>query len=102
MVFLVDFVARGLGQGLGAGAKYWVLSGLGGVAGPIIAGSIANRIGCRLALRLAFLVQAAAAGMLAVWASPIALPIPSVAAGVFVSGIVPLVLGRVHELTGAM
>ena len=26
MIFLVDFIARGLGQGLAAGARYWVVS----------------------------------------------------------------------------
>ena len=31
MVFLVDFVARGLGQGLHAGAVYWVIFGAGAV-----------------------------------------------------------------------
>uniref|UniRef100_UPI0031DDF822 YbfB/YjiJ family MFS transporter n=1 Tax=Inquilinus sp. TaxID=1932117 RepID=UPI0031DDF822 len=29
MVFVVDFVARGLGQGIAAGSQYWVLYGLG-------------------------------------------------------------------------
>ena len=28
MIFLVDFIARGLGQGLDAGAQYWVFSAL--------------------------------------------------------------------------
>jgi hypothetical protein len=29
MVFLVDFVARGLGQGIATGSNYWVFYGLG-------------------------------------------------------------------------
>ena len=33
MLFLVDYVARGLGQGVDAGARYWVVYGLGAVAG---------------------------------------------------------------------
>jgi len=31
MVFIVDFVARGLGQGIAAGSHYWVLYGLGAI-----------------------------------------------------------------------
>ena len=98
MVFLVDFVARGLGQGLDAGARYWVLFGLGATAGPVGAGLVADRLGFRTALRLAFATQAAAVAMLAVWSGPAALMVSSVAIGAAVPGVVPLVLGRVHEL----
>ena len=38
MVFLVDFVARGLGQGIAAGSHYWVLYGLGAIVGPLLTG----------------------------------------------------------------
>jgi hypothetical protein len=34
MVFIVDFVARGLG--ISAGSHYWVLYGLGATVGPLI------------------------------------------------------------------
>jgi MFS family permease len=40
ILFLVDFVARGLGQGIAAGSQYWVLYGLGAVVGPLIAGHL--------------------------------------------------------------
>jgi predicted MFS family arabinose efflux permease len=99
MIFLVDFVARGLGQGLETGARYWVLFGLGAMVGPVLAGSIADRIGFRLTLRIAFLVQAIAVGVLVVDTNPISLIVSSIIVGAFVPGIVPLMLGRVHELT---
>jgi predicted MFS family arabinose efflux permease len=51
MVFLVDFVARGLGQGLHAGAVYWVIFGAGAVVGPLIGGRAGDRIGFRTVLR---------------------------------------------------
>src|SRR6201991_4426817 len=35
MIFLVDFVARGLGQGITAGSHYWVLYGVGATIGPL-------------------------------------------------------------------
>jgi predicted MFS family arabinose efflux permease len=98
MVFLVDFVARGLDQGLEAGGRYWVLFGLGAMLGPVLAGHLADRIGFRSALRLAFLVQATGVGALAIVGGPTGLALSSIVVGAFVPGIVPLVLGRVHEL----
>lgn len=98
MVFLVDFIARGLDQGLLAGARYWVLFGIGAMVGPVAAGTLADRIGFRAALRLAYVVQAAAVGLL-IWAhGPVALVVSSLVVGACVPGIVPLTLGRVHEL----
>lgn len=98
MVFLVDYIARGLEQGLVTGARYWVLFGIGAMLGPVVAGSVADRIGFAAALRAAYIVQAVAVGLL-VWAEgTIALVISSLVVGAFVPGIVPLTLGRVHEL----
>ncbi|MEE9209403.1 MAG: YbfB/YjiJ family MFS transporter, partial [Kiloniellales bacterium] len=98
MVFLVDYIARGLDRGLAVGADYWVLFGLGAIVGPVLFGHLADRSGFRLALRLGFLVQAVAVALLALTASPLWMVVSSVVVGAFVPGIVPLVLGRVHEL----
>ncbi len=98
MVFLVDFIARGLGQGLEIGSLYWVIFGLGATIGPISAGTLADRIGFRTALRAAFVVQAAAIAALAVTSHPVGLVVSSFIVGAFAPGIVPLVLGRLHEL----
>ena len=98
MVFLVDFVARGLGQGIHAGAQYWVLFGVGAVAGPVLAGLLADRVGFGPALRLALVAQATAVAVPVVTAAPVGLALSSVLIGAAVPGIVPLVLGRVHEL----
>jgi predicted MFS family arabinose efflux permease len=98
MVFLVDFVARGLGRGIDAGGAYWVLFGLGATAGPVLAGSLADRIGFGPALRLALAVQAAAVALLAVPSGTGGLVVSSVLVGASVPGTVSLVLGRVHEL----
>jgi len=98
MVFLVDFIARGLGRGIAAGAGYWVLFGLGAVVSPILVGRLADHIGFKHALRLAYVVQAAAVVLPAVTGQTAWLAVSSIVAGAFVSGIPPLVLGRVHEL----
>ena len=98
MVFLVDFIARDLGRGLDVGARYWIIFGIGATAGPLLAGLIADRIGFRLALRLAFVVQAAMVGMLVAATGPTVLIVSSIVVGAMVPGIVPLVLGRIHEI----
>lgn len=98
MVFLVDFVARGLGQGVAAGAWYWVAFGAGATAGPLIAGWMADRIGFGPALRVAFALQTLAIALLAATAGAAWLALSAVVVGAFTPGIVPLVLGRTQEL----
>ena len=49
-------------------------------------------------MRLALLLQAVAVLLPGVTAAPAALALSSLVVGAFVPGIVPLVLGRVHEL----
>jgi predicted MFS family arabinose efflux permease len=94
MVFLVDFVARGLGRGLDVGGRYWVLFGVGAMLGPVLAGRAADRIGFRWALRWALGIQMVAVAVLAVWTSTGWLVVSSLLIGAFVPGVV----GRVQEL----
>jgi predicted MFS family arabinose efflux permease len=98
MLFLVDFVVRGLGQGLDSGGQYWVLFGLGAVVGPVLSGHMADRTGFGPALRLAFLIQAIAVLLPAIGTGTAGLIISSLIVGAFTPGIVPLVLGHVQEL----
>lgn len=98
MVFLVDFVARGLGQGIAAGSRYWVLYGLGAIVGPLVTGHLGDRSGFGPALRAAFLIEAAAVLLPTVSTAPASLIVSSIVVGGFTPGIVPLVLGRIHEL----
>lgn len=97
MIFLVDFVARGLAQGVDAASRYWVLFGLGAVIGPIVGGHSADRAGFGPALRLAYLIAAAGVALPLVDLGSVGLIVSSVVVGAFTPGIVPLVLGRVHE-----
>jgi predicted MFS family arabinose efflux permease len=101
MVFLVDFVARGLGRGLHAGAVDWVVFGAGALVGPLIGGRAGDRIGFRAALRLAYLVQAICVALPLVSASSAALAVSSFVMGAFVPGIVAITIGRTRELIPA-
>jgi predicted MFS family arabinose efflux permease len=98
MVFLVDFVARGLGQGISAGSRYWVLYGLGAIVGPLLTGHLADRAGFGPALRVSFLIEAIAIILPAASSAPGAMIVSALVVGGFTPGIVPLVLGRIHEL----
>ena len=99
MVFLVDYVARGLGAGLAAGSMYWVLFGLGALVGPVCAGRIGDRIGFRSALRVVLALETLAILLPAASGHPLSLGVSSVLVGAFVPGVAPLILGRVDELT---
>ena len=101
MVFLVDYVARALGLGLDAGAGCWVVYGLGAIVGPLLAGHLADRAGFGPALRFAYLLVALAVVAPALGTAPPVLVVSSVVVGGFTSGVVPLVLGRIHEAAGA-
>ena len=98
MVFLVDYVARGLGAGAHIGAMIWVMYGLGSIVGPVTYGFLADKLGARVSIRLVLAVQAIAVGLLAVSSSFTALAVLAVILGSFPPGIVPLALARVHEL----
>jgi len=98
MVFLVDFVARGLGQGAHIGSLCWVLYGLGAIAGPVSYGFIADRIGFGPALRAVLLVQVAVMLVCVSTGNVIIIGIASVLIGSFPAGMVPLMLGRMHDM----
>ncbi|MGE8364868.1 YbfB/YjiJ family MFS transporter [Cupriavidus sp.] len=98
MVLLVDYVARGLGRGAETGAGYWVLYGVAAIAGPVVCGNVADRIGFGAAYRIALLLQAIAVATLALSGNPILIGVATVALGIFTPGIVPLVLGRIQEM----
>jgi predicted MFS family arabinose efflux permease len=98
MVFLVDFVARGLDRGIDAGSWIWVVFGIGAVSGPVLLGALADRIGFAAALRAGLLATIPAVLLPALASAPHWLALSSVVAGAALTGMVPLVLGRVREL----
>lgn len=98
MVFLVDFIARGLGAGPQLGAQFWILYGVGAIAGPPLYGLLADSLGGRSALRWLLLLQVLALAGLASAGHYVLIAVVTVIVGSFPPGIVPLVLARIHEL----
>jgi len=98
MLLLVDFIARGLDQGADVGAQYWVLYGAAAIVGPLLCGSAGDRIGFRRAYRLALLLQAVAVAILAATSNPAWVAVSTVILGIFTPGVVPLLLGSIHEV----
>jgi predicted MFS family arabinose efflux permease len=98
MVFLVDYVARGLGAGQHVGALIWVMYGIGAIVGPVSYGFLADQLGAKPSIRLVLIVQAIAVGLLSICNSIAGLALLAVILGSFPPGIVPLALARVHEL----
>jgi predicted MFS family arabinose efflux permease len=99
MIFLVDFVARGLHEGVRVGAEFWVAFGISATFGPVFAGHIADRIGFGPALRAVFLLQIVALAIpgFNLVTNPLLL-LSSIIVGGSLTGTVALVLGRIHEL----
>jgi predicted MFS family arabinose efflux permease len=98
MVFLVDFIARGLGAGARLGSFFWILYGVGAIFGPPLYGFLADRLGGRAALRSVLLVQVLAVACLYVANNHVFIALLTIVIGTFPPGIVPLALARVHEL----
>lgn len=98
MVFLVDYVARDLGQGVAMGGVFWSLFGVGALVGPLAAGRLADTVGSGSALRLAFLIQILTVALPALSSNWLVLAISSIAVGAAISGIVTLTSARMGEL----
>lgn len=98
MVFLVDFIARGLGAGITAGSGWWVVFGASATVGPAIFGALADRVGFGNALACALTLQIGAIGVLLISSGPLALAVTSVVVGAYVPASGPLVLGRLREI----
>lgn len=98
MVFLVDYVARGLGDGAHLGAVVWVMYGVGAILGPVSYGLIADKMGARNGFLLVLGIQALALGLVTVWHTVAGLMLLAMIFGSFPPGIVPLALARIHEL----
>lgn len=98
MVFFVDYIARGLGFGIATGGFYWLIYGLAAIAGPLLAGRLADWLGFPAMVRLAFVMIALTVGILLVTHAPVGLLISSLVVGAFTPGTVPIFVGRTREM----
>ena len=98
-VYMADLAVRGRGLGLGIGAAIWLLFGLGGIAGTLLGGRVADRLGGAPAFRLWLVVQVAA---LALTLPPSAglLMLAAVLSGFAAMGATAVMLALVRELAG--
>ena len=99
VIFLVDFIARGLGRGVEAGALYWLAWGIGAMIGPLCAGYVADRLSVSRTLRLSLLMQAVGVLLPVFSTTPVSLLFSSLIIGSFISGSVAITLSRARELT---
>ena len=97
MVFLVDFVARGLGAGTHLGSLIWIVYGAGAIVGPPVYGVCADRLGARAATRLLLAIQALAVAGLTIASNHIVIAVAALVIGSFPPGIVPLILAWIRE-----
>ena len=100
-VFWVDFIARGLGQGLEVGGGYWIALGIGAAAGPFAVGMLADRIGFGPSYILAMAIKAGSVALPLLSTSPPALLLSSVTLGALIAGTTSLCSGWTAEQVGA-
>ena len=98
MVFLVDYVARGLGWGTHTAALFWIAYGIGAIAGPMVYGALTDRIGPTRTAQFALIMQAGVIALMMFSTNHVVLIAATVVVGSFPPGIVPIVLGRVHQI----
>lgn len=99
-LYLSDFVARGLGQGVTAGGFYWALFGAGAAAGAAVAGLLAARLGFGRAFVLVLALKAGAVALpLLSTAGPV-LALSAILVGLLTPGSVALASGVSAQLAG--
>ena len=101
MVFLVDYVARGLGWGLSAGSLAWVAFGAGALCGPVTAGRLVDLLGAERAFRLVMAGEVVAVALLLLPSGTAGVAVSAVVGGLVVSGITAAMLGRIGLRSGA-
>ena len=97
MLFFVDYVARGLGQGIATGAMFWIVIGASGLAGPIVATAAARQYGLRNTMLAGAVGLAAGNCLTAVSDGLISAFISAVLVGGLLTALSAIVLGIITE-----
>ena len=98
MVFLVDYVARGLGWGTHTAALFWIVYGVGAIVGPMVYGALSDRVGPALTSHLTIWLQLGAIALMMFSTNHLVLLAATLVIGSFPPGIVPITLGRVQRI----
>jgi predicted MFS family arabinose efflux permease len=99
-VFWVDFIARGLEQGLDVGGRYWIAFGMGAAVGPFLVGLLADRIGLGPSYILAMATKAAAVALPLAFTGAPALLASSLVVGALIAGTTSLCSAWTAEQVG--
>jgi predicted MFS family arabinose efflux permease len=99
-IYWVDYLVRGLDHGMGYGGAHWALFGLGALCGTYLWGRLADWLGFRLGLALAFTAIAIGTALPVLVTSGWALITSSVVVGAQ-PGLTAILSGRVHQIMGA-
>ncbi|MBR0645672.1 YbfB/YjiJ family MFS transporter [Plastoroseomonas hellenica] len=99
MVYLADLAVRGRGFGLTSGSLVWLLFGLGGIAGTLTGGRLADALGGRRALTLWMGFQVLAMG-LALIPGKLALIAAALTGGFAAMGVTAVALAAAREWAG--
>lgn len=97
-VYWTDFIARGLGLGLGIGGFCWLVLGLGAACGPMLTGFIAERLGFARTYTLILVALAVCIGAPVLWPSMPVLLLSSFGTGACGLATTSLGSGRAAEL----
>lgn len=99
-VFWVDYLARGLGQGIAVGGVHWTVVGLLAIATPALMGRIGDRFGFGLSLALAMAITALGVLFPVLVRAPDLQIVSSILFGVTMPSTVALFAGRTAEIGG--
>lgn len=97
-VYWTDFIARGLGLGLGVGGFFWLVLGLGAACGPMLTGFVAERLGFARTYTLILVALAVCVGAPAAWPGMPVLLLASFGTGACGLATTSLGSGRAAEL----
>ncbi|MFA0309539.1 MFS transporter [Vibrio splendidus] len=99
-LFWVDYIVRELGMSFSSGGLFWATFGIGAAIGPLITGTLGDKLGLKKSLCIAFSLKALGVAIPLVSTHPIALLISSLLVGIFTPGTVTLVSTYTLEIVG--
>ena len=99
-IFWVDYLVRGLGHDIAFGGMHWALFGIGAISGTYLWGRLADWIGFRAGLVLAFAALACGIALPVLHSAGWALVLSSLVVGAQ-PGFSAIITGRTHQLVGA-